>query len=125
MTRTRRIVMVVIGLISLGLGLLGVVLPLLPTVPFILLAAFAFADSSESMHQWLLDHNLFGPMIENWRQYGSISRSAKITTAVSMIAILAISWWFDVPAWIIAVQAVILSGVLAYILSRPLPPQER
>ena len=117
--------MVLIGFISLSLGLLGVLLPLVPTTPFILLAAFAFADSSEKMHQWLLDHNVFGPLIDDWRRYGSVRRSAKIATVISIIAILAISWWLDVPLWIIAVQALILSAVLAYILSRPLPPRGR
>ena len=117
--------MLLIGFASLGLGLLGVVLPLLPTTPFILLAAFAFADSSETMHQWLLDHNVFGPLIDDWRRYGSIRRSAKIGTVVSMLAILAISWWLNLPTWIIGVQALVLSAVLAFILSRPLPPQER
>ena len=125
MTRTRRVVMLLIGFVSLGLGLVGVLVPLLPTTPFILLAAFAFADSSDSMHQWLLDHNVFGPLIHDWRRYGAVSREAKTATAVSMLAILAISWWLGVPAWIIGVQAVVLGGVLAFILSRPLPPQER
>ena len=125
MTRTRRIVMLLIGFASLGLGLLGVVLPLLPTTPFILLAAFAFADSSEKMHQWLLDHNVFGPLIEDWRRYGAISKGAKIMTILSFVAILAISWWFDVPLWIIGVQAFFLSGTLIFVLSRPLPPHEQ
>ena len=124
MTRTRRAVMLVIGFVSLGLGALGVLLPLLPTTPFILLAAFAFADSSEKMHQWLLDHNVFGPLIDDWRRYGSISRSAKIMTVISVIAILAISWWLDVAAWIIGIQALALSGTLVFVLSRPLPPRE-
>ena len=117
--------MLLIGFTSLGLGLLGILLPLLPTTPFVLLAAFAFADSSEKMHQWLLDHNVFGPLIDDWRRYGSIRRSAKIATVISMLAILAISWWFDVPAWLIGVQALCLSGSLAFVLSRPLPPEER
>ena len=117
--------MLLIGFVSLGLGLIGVLVPLLPTTPFILLAAFAFADSSDSMHQWLLDHNVFGPLIHDWRRHGAVSREAKTATAVSMLAILVVSWWLGVPAWIIAVQALVLGGVLAFVLSRPLPPQER
>ena len=124
MTRTKRIILLLVGLVSLGLGALGVVLPLLPTTPFILLAAFAFANSSEKMHQWLLDHNVFGPLIDNWRRHGSISRAAKTATVISVIAILAVSWWLSTATWIIAAQAVVLSGVLAFVLSRPLPPQE-
>lgn len=125
MTRAKRIILVLIGFASLGLGALGVLLPLLPTTPFILLAAFAFANSSEKMHQWLLDHNVFGPLIDDWRRYGSIRRSAKVATVISMVALLAISWWLNAPTWIIVAQALVLSGVLTFILSRPLPPQER
>ena len=124
MTRTKRIVLVLVGFASLSLGVLGVFLPLLPTTPFVLLAAFAFANSSEKMHQWLLDHNVFGPLIDDWRSYGSISRTAKVASVISMLAILAVSWWLNVPTWIIIVQAHILGGVLIFILSRPLPPPQ-
>jgi len=117
--------LLVIGFASLALGGLGVVLPLLPTTPFILVAAFAFANSSDKLHQWLLDHNIFGPLIDNWRKYGAISRSAKIISALSMLAILMISWLLDVAGWIIGVQAAILCGTLAFVLSRPLPPTHR
>ena len=60
------------GFIALALGMAGAVLPLLPTTPFILLAAFCFARSSRRFHNWLLNHRTFGPMIENWRQEGAI-----------------------------------------------------
>ena len=72
-----RVIWLIFGLIVLGLGCLGVVLPLLPTVPFILLAAFCFAKSSNKLHNWLLTHRLFGKMIQDWRQSGAISTSAK------------------------------------------------
>lgn len=121
MTRTKRTILLLVGFVSLGLGALGVILPLLPTTPFILLAAFMFANSSEKMHQWLLDHNVFGPLIDDWRRYGSIRRSAKIATVISVIAILGISYWLNMPTWVIAVQALVLIGVLAFVLSRPLP----
>jgi uncharacterized membrane protein YbaN (DUF454 family) len=113
-----------IGILALALGGLGVVLPLLPTTPFILVAAFAFANSSERMHQWLLDHNIFGPLIGNWRRYGAISRAAKVLSILSMAAVLVISLLIAVPAYVIVVQVVVLGACSLFIVSRPLPPAE-
>ena len=79
-----RIIWLIFGLFVLGLGCLGVVLPLLPTVPFILLAAFCFTKSSNRLHNWLLTHRLFGKMIQNWRQSGAISTSAKKMATLSI-----------------------------------------
>ncbi len=123
MTGARRIVLLVVGLISLVLGGIGIFLPLLPTTPFILVAAFAFANSSEKLHRWLLDHNVFGPLIDNWRRHRAISRTAKAMSVASMVAILVISWFLGVAPLVVAVQALILGCVAAYILTRPsLPP---
>ena len=123
MTPVRRIVLIVAGLISLAIGAVGIFVPLLPTTPLVLVAAFCFANSSERLHQWLLDHNVFGPLIDNWRRYGAISRNAKIMSVASMVAVLLISWWLDVATWIIGLQAVILGCSAAFILTRPSFPQ--
>ena len=123
MTRAKRIVLIVVGFVSLGLGGLGIVVPLLPTTPLVLVAAFAFANSSETLHQWLLDHRVFGPLIDNWRRYGAISRTAKAMSVLSMLAILVISWLVGVAVVVIAIQAVVLVCAAAFILTRPsLPP---
>jgi hypothetical protein len=66
-----------LGLVCVALALIGVALPLLPTVPFLLLAAFFFARSSERLHTWLVTHRLFGPMILDWQQSGAIRPGAK------------------------------------------------
>ena len=124
LTRAARLTWLVIGFLALALGALGVVLPLLPTTPLVLVAAFAFARSSESLHQWLLDHDIFGSLIANWRRYGAISRSAKVASVVSMVAVLAISLVLAAPVVVIVVQAVVLGGAAFFILSRPLPPGE-
>jgi uncharacterized membrane protein YbaN (DUF454 family) len=121
--QSARAIWVVVGLVSLGLGALGVFLPLLPTTPFVLLAAFAFSNSSERLHNWLLAHNVFGPLIHNWRRYGAISRSAKVVSAVSMIAVVVISIVLGAPFWVIAAQAIILSASALFVLTRPLPPR--
>src|SRR5690554_4375620 len=71
---------------SLGLGLLGMFLPVLPTVPFILLAAFAAARGSERLHRRLLADPRFGPMIRDWRAGGTVRRRAKWTATWTMLA---------------------------------------
>lgn len=124
MTRTKRIVLIVVGFVSLGLGSLGILVPLLPTTPLVLVAAFAFANSNERLHQWLLDHNVFGPLIHNWRRHRAISRTAKALSVLSMAAILLISWFLDVAMWIIVAQALTLACVAAFILSRPSLPRD-
>ncbi len=122
MTRAKRIILFVIGIIALALGALGIVLPLLPTTPLVLLAAFAFANSSETLHQWLLDHNVFGPMIANWRRHGAISQFAKVVSVLSMAAILLISLLLAAPTSVVVAQAVILGACAVFIVSRPVPP---
>ena len=122
LTRAARLTWLVIGILSLGLGALGILLPLLPTTPLVLLAAFSFARSSDRLHQWLLDHDVFGALIENWRRHGAISRRAKIVSVVSMVAILVLSLVLAAPTHVIVVQVVVLGGAALFILTRPLPP---
>ncbi|MCG6122991.1 MAG: YbaN family protein [Microvirga sp.] len=104
---------------SLMLGALGVVLPLLPTTPFLLLSAWCFARSSPRFHDWLIHHPRFGPSIEAWRDQGAISRRAKGLALLSIAASLAIAVAAGVPAWALALQAVCLAAVTIFILSRP------
>lgn len=119
-----RVFWLITGILALVLGGLGVVLPLLPTTPFILVAAFAFANSSDRLHEWLVDHDIFGPLIVNWQRYGAISRSAKVLSVLSMAAVLVISLLMAVPAFVIVVQALVVSACSLFIISRPLPPAE-
>jgi uncharacterized membrane protein YbaN (DUF454 family) len=123
LTRAARLTWLVVGLLALALGAIGIALPLLPTTPFILLAAFAFAQSSEKLHQWLLDHNVFGPLIDNWQQHGAISRRAKVLSVVSMGVVLGISVLLALPAAVIIAQLVVLGGAALFILTRPEPPE--
>ena len=108
-----------LGLLSLGLGLIGVVLPLLPTVPFMILAAFCFARSSDKLHNWLISHPTFGPLIEDWQRNGAIRPKAKRLATVSIAAVFALSWLLGLTWTVIGIQAVVLSLVLVFIWSRP------
>lgn len=74
-----------LGFLFLALGLLGIALPILPSTPFILLAAWFFARSSERWHRRLLDSELFGPMIRNWERSRCISCRTKIVAIASML----------------------------------------
>ena len=78
------------GWLCVGLGAIGAFLPLLPTVPFLLLAAFCFARSSERVHQWLLNHPRFGPPIADWRRNGAIRRRVKWLATASILVSFAI-----------------------------------
>ena len=113
-----------LGVVSVVLGVIGIFLPLLPTTPFLILAAFAFERSSERLHNWLINHPRLGPPIETWRRHGAISRRAKILSMAMIVAVFALSLFLGVQTWVLAVQAVVLTGASAFILSRPVPPSD-
>lgn len=108
-----------LGLICVALAMIGIVLPLLPTVPFLLLAAFFFARSSSRLHSWLLSHAQFGPFIEDWNSSGAINPRAKRLATWSIAVVFALSLAIGVPVFVIVVQAVTLSCVLLFIWTRP------
>jgi hypothetical protein len=72
-----RLLWLLFGFLALAAGILGIVLPLLPTVPFVILAAFCFARGSPAIERRLLDHPAFGPHIHRWRSRRAISRTGK------------------------------------------------
>ncbi|MCC6948416.1 MAG: YbaN family protein [Bradyrhizobiaceae bacterium] len=114
---------IAIGLASLTTGAAGAVLPLLPSTPFLLLAAYAFARSSPRLHAWLLEHPAFGPVIDDWRRHRAIARRTKIAALAVIAATLALSALLGVSAWILAIQAVVLSGSAIFIVTRPDRPR--
>lgn len=112
------------GLASVAIGAIGLVLPILPTTPFLLVAAFAFARSSTRLNRWLREHRSFGPLIENWHRDGSIDRKVKRTAIIVILITPVITWLFGVPLWLIACQLAVLSAAAVFILTRPLPPEQ-
>ena len=107
------------GWLSLGAGLVGVVVPLLPTTPFLLLAAFCFQRGSERIHKWLVEHPRFGPPIRDWRERGAISTRAKRNAMIALVLVFAISLLLGVGWQVLAIQAVALTAVAVFILTRP------
>lgn len=111
------------GFVAVGLGLIGAVLPLLPTVPFMLLAAFCFARGSERFHDWLVNHPRFGPAIQDWRDHGAISRRGKQAAVIAIAVTFSVSLVLGLRWQILAIQAVVLGCVTLFILTRPDGPR--
>lgn len=120
-----RILWLAVGLGFLALGLIGAVLPVLPTTPFLLVAAAAFARSSPRLHDWLLNHRLFGPPIRNWEDNGAISARAKTLAVGSMAVVLAISLVAGLSPWVLLAQAGLMGVGAVFVLSRPSGPPDR
>lgn len=118
-SRLARLLYGLLAYTSLGVGLVGVVVPGLPTTEFVLLAAWAASRSSPRLSQWLENHRLFGPILANWRNGRGIDRRAKIGASVSMLLALAIML-ITLPHgyWLYAVIAGMAIGNL-WIWSRP------
>lgn len=108
--------------LSLGLGILGVILPGLPTVPFILLAAWAAMRGSPRLHAWLLAHGTFGPMIRNWQEHGAITRRSKILAIGTMVLCAVIAFVLAPRAWMAWAATGIMAVVGTWLWLRPEPP---
>ena len=116
----RNIFLIAFGWICVGLGIVGAVLPVMPSTVFLLIAAWAFAKGSPRLHGWLLDHPRLGSYIRDWELYGAIPLRGKITALV-MISLSA-SWmvfFSALPAIAIGGTLSVLACVLIFIFTRP------
>jgi uncharacterized protein len=114
----KRLVYLSIGFVSVALGATGIVLPLLPTVPFMILAAFCFARCSPALERRIVEHPSFGPHILAWRKQGAISRKGKAAAlgAFALSALLGFAL-LDFPAMLLPIAAALIGG--SWIVSRP------
>ena len=108
-----------LGLAATGLALAGVVLPLLPTTPFLLVAAWAFARSSPRLDGWLRAHRRLGPVLADWEARRAIPRYAKAAAGVSLPAGWLALWSAGVPMAVAAASGAVMLVAGLWILSRP------
>ncbi|WP_207063155.1 YbaN family protein [Motiliproteus sp. SC1-56] len=118
-----RLLYISLGFLCLLLGLVGVVLPLLPTTPFVILAAFCFSRGSDRLHRLLLNHRLFGPLIRQWEAHGVIPLRIKWLSTTMMLLMVGYPVLFkSLPLWADVGMGGVVLLALAYIWSRPSRP---
>lgn len=106
-----------LGWLALGLAIIGIALPVLPTTPFLLLAAFFFSKGSPRIHQWILNHKWFGPPIRDWQAGMGISLKAKISAIGLMWVSIGYAAWYVVPIVAVKIFLVIVAiGVTIFLI---------
>lgn len=116
--------LIVAGSLCVALGVLGIFLPLLPTTPFMLLAAACFARSSRRFHDWLLANRTFGPLIHEWRKHRSVPYRTKFTAIALMALTMGTSIVFFVqPLWLKLLIAAV--GVTVSVWLYRLPSRDK
>ena len=115
-TKIKKYLLLVLGFLALGLGILGIFLPLLPTTPFFLLTAVCFIRSSKRLYTWLITHRLFGIYIYNYITYGAVTRRTKIFALIYLWIALGLSMLLIEPLPIRAILFIIGLCVTIHIL---------
>ena len=106
------------GTVSLGIGIIGIVLPLLPTTPFLLLSAFCYSKGSKRFHRWLLNNRIFGDYITNYLEGKGISLKSKLLTLFFLWALILFSAFYFVDMLIIRIVLLLIAvGVSVHILT--------
>ena len=115
-----RLALICFGWLCVALGLIGIVVPGLPTTPFLLLAAWAFSKSSERFQAWLLNHPRLGPAVRDWRERGAIPRRAKYLAVGMMTVSFVLTVAFVSTDWrLLALMAATMIGAGTYVCTRP------
>ena len=104
----KKIILITIGWLCVGLAFVGTFVPGIPTTIFLIIALWAFAQSSKKFHSWLLNHKRFGPILQNWESHRVVPRKAK--------TLMVILQFFAVIMFHFSIQNIYLTGILAITL---------
>ncbi len=121
MSRLIRWPALLLAYLFLLLALIGILLPGLPTVPFLLLSAGFAARGSKRLHQWLYTHPLLGTQLAVWQQQGAISRRSKLLALVLLASSWGIMYWRNGNPWLLSGLALLFVAVAIFLLTRPEP----
>lgn len=108
-----------LAIMATGLGMVGVILPLLPTTPFLIVAVWAAGKSSPRLELWLLEHPQFGPLLKGWRDRGAIPLFAKYLAGLMLTSSWLVLWLLNMKTGVLIFLAVFFSALMTYIISRP------
>ncbi len=114
-----RIILLSLGLLCVGLAFIGIFIPGIPTTPFLIVALWAFAQSSKKFHAWLLNHKRFGTVLRNWESHKVVPIKAKITMVILQITAVAMIQYSLNNIFITISLAVLLLCVACYVISLP------
>jgi len=117
--QTRILLWRIAALCAFAAGAVGIVMPVLPTVPFFIVAAWAGSKGWPALERWLLNHRTYGPVIRRWRERGSVPRRAKWLATATMLASAVIVQFMPVPQWVRAGLPVVLVVVTLWLWTRP------
>ncbi|MEM7377085.1 MAG: YbaN family protein [Pseudomonadota bacterium] len=117
----KRVVFLIAAYVFVGLAIIGVFLPGIPTVPFLLLAAWCSARGSERLHRWLYAHPQFGSLLIDWEEHGAVSRKNKTVAVVMLIASWIFLYFTLSSAWLLGGITLIFLSVSTFLLTRPEP----
>lgn len=111
----------ILAYLFLALAMIGVILPGLPTVPFLLLTAWFAAKGSERLHRWLYAHPQLGKLLVDWEQQGAVSRTSKISAVLLLTASWVIMYIQTGNSWLMTGLAVLFIAITVFLLTRPEP----
>ena len=115
----KRLILITLGWICVGLGFVGIFVPGIPTTIFLIIALWAFTKTSKKLRNWLLHHKRFGPILSNWQEHKVVPRRAKILMVTLMILSVILFHYSLQNLYLTAGLIIILVSVAIYVIALP------
>ncbi len=120
MEKYQKTIQLILGHLALATGIVGIVLPLLPTTPLIILAAYFYSKSSPLWHQKIIDHKRLGPVVQKWEEEGAISLKGKILATFMITFLFSLTIYLTTLPIALKISLVLIAfAIIFFILTRP------